>query len=370
MSTTVTMAGVARHRRSVLIGAAVVLLLVVLAVLNRDSAEYDGRLDPRNPDAAGAQAVARVLADRGVEVSVARGQDALLEQAVDADTALVVTNPADLGPSTLRRLRAHTASAGSVVLVGDARVLAAQLDLDAGAAVPASRDAGCAEPLARGLVVRTYGREGLESSGCFGEKGVSALVRQGSWWLLTSPRSISNRSVLQEDNAALALRLLGQQGRLVWYVADPADLAADEGFAISELLPPWLGPSAVLLLAALLAVMLWRGRRLGPLVTEPLPVVVRAVESTDARGRIYRRTHDRDHAAQILREATRRRLSEALGLPPHTHTDVVADAAATRAARDATQVRGLLTAQTVPTDAALVQLGRRLIDLENEVQRP
>ena len=46
--------------------------------------------------------------------------------------------------------------------------------------------------------------------------------------------------------------------------------------------------------------MLWRGRRLGPLVVEPLPVVVKAVESTQGRGRLYRRVRDRAHAAGIL----------------------------------------------------------------------
>ncbi len=86
--------------------------------------------------------------------------------------------------------------------------------------------------------------------------------------------------MLEKDNAALALRLLGQHERLLWYVADSTDLGSGEGLSLSRLLPPWLGPSAILLVVGVLALMLLRGRRLGPLVTEPLPVVVRAVEST------------------------------------------------------------------------------------------
>jgi hypothetical protein len=175
--------------------------------------------------------------------------------------------------------------------------------------------------------------------------------------------------VLEKDNAALALRLLGQQAHLIWYVADSTDLASGEGFSLSRLLPPWLAPSAILLVFGVLALMLLRGRRLGPLVTEPLPVVVRAVESTLARGRIYRRTGDQDHAVAILVSATRRRITETLGLPPQTRVEAVADAAAARAGRDPRLVRELLSTTTVPTNARLADLGRRLTELENEVRR-
>jgi hypothetical protein len=348
------------------------VVLVVLAVLTRDRATYGGPLDPRNPGSSGAQAVARVLDDHGVEVTVARGQAALLAQAVDARTAVVLTNPEDLGPSSLRRLRAHSAGAGALVLVGDAQVLGAQLGLEPRAAPRGSRTAACDVDLVRGLVVRTYGGKGLRAEGCFGDDDTSVLVHRQNLWLLTSPASISNRHVLEQDDAALALRLLGQEPRLVWYVADPADLAAGEGFSLSRLLPPWLEPSAILVVGALLGLMVWRGRRLGPLVTEPLPVVVRAIESTQSRGRIYRRTSDRAHASTILLEASRRRLTEALALPRHTAVEAVADAAAHRARRDPVEVRALLTTTpaSVTSNARLADLGRRLVELENEVATP
>jgi hypothetical protein len=226
--------------------------------------------------------------------------------------------------------------------------------------------------LVRGLVVRTYGGKGLRAEGCFGGDDTSVLVHRQNLWLLTSPASISNRHVLEQDDAALALRLLGQEPHLVWYVADPADLAAGEGFSLGKLLPPWLEPSAILVVVAALGLMVWRGRRLGPLVTEPLPVVVRAIESTQSRGRIYRRTSDRAHASAILLEASRRRLTEALGLPRHTTLEAVADAAAHRARRDPGEVRVLLSTSpaSVTSNARLADLGRRLVELENEVATP
>ena len=116
--------------------------------------------------------------------------------------------------------------------------------------------------------------------------------------------------------------------------------------------------------------MFWRGRRLGPLVTEPLPVVVRAAESTHSRGRIYRRTSDRGHAAWILVGATRHRLAAALRLPPGAEAAQVAEAVAARTGRDPREVLSVLTPPVPTTNARLVDLGRRLTDLENEVRQP
>ena len=127
-------------------------------------------------------------------------------------------------------------------------------------------------------------------------------------------------------------------------------------------------PGLYLLLASLLGVVLWRGRRLGPLVTEPLPVVVRAAESTESRGRIYRRTGDRRHAAAILVDSARRRLIEALQLPRGTTVETLAAAAAARSGRDPHAVLALLGHPAVTNDSQLVELGQQLTDLENEVR--
>ena len=56
-------------------------------------------------------------------------------------------------------------------------------------------------------------------------------------------------------------------------------------------------------------VALWKGRRLGPLVAERLPVVVRASETVEGRGRLYRSRRARDRAADALRTATLQRLA-------------------------------------------------------------
>ena len=356
------------RRTTLLIGLGILAALVVISVLTRDTASFADPLDPRNPDHDGGQAVARVLADNGVDVQVARGEGELLGEEVDAGTAVVVTNPGELGGSTVKKLLEHAKEAGAIVVVGDSAVVGGQFGIEDASLADARRSADCDEPLARGLVVRTRDGGGLEAEGCFGSDGTSALVRRDALWLMTTPTSFTNERVLESDNGALALRLLGQEDRLVWYVADSADTAASDGVGLSGLLPPWLLPGLYLLLASLLGVVLWRGRRLGPLVTEPLPVVVRAAESTESRGRIYRRTGDRRHAAAILVDAARRRLIEALQLPRGTTVETLAVAAAARTGRDPRAVLGLLGHPAVTNDSQLVDLGQQLTDLENEVR--
>ena len=88
-------------------------------------------------------------------------------------------------------------SAGALALVGAARVLGAQLDLDIGLVPPGAsgrRLRRGPRPPAR----RTHhGGEGLRPTGCFGNRRRAVLARTDRLWLLTSPASISNRHVLE-----------------------------------------------------------------------------------------------------------------------------------------------------------------------------
>ena len=181
---------------------------------------------------------------------------------------------------------------------------------------------------------------------------------------------ITNGSVTDADNAAVALRLLGQADHLVWYVPSVADVAADDTTLPPALAPAWLQPSLWLLGSAVLALCLWRGRRLGRLVTEPLPVVVRAVETTESRGRLYRRARDRSRAVTVLQSATTRRLTSYLGLQSGTDVRAVAAAAASVSGRRYDDVLRLLSPATVPDDASMLELATSLAALEKEVRRP
>ena len=68
--------------------------------------------------------------------------------------------------------------------------------------------------------------------------------------------------------------------------------------------------------ATVVALLLWRVRRLGPLVTEPLPVIVKAIETARSRGRLYRKAGDRAHAAAGPAPGRAHDLPPRLHLPP------------------------------------------------------
>ena len=67
------------------------------------------------------------------------------------------------------------------------------------------------------------------------------------------------------------------------------------------------------LVIALALLALARARRLGRLVVEPLPVVVRAAESVEGRARLYRSGNARGRAADALRAGPRDRLAPRAG---------------------------------------------------------
>ncbi|GAB6986021.1 DUF4350 domain-containing protein [Nocardioides pyridinolyticus] len=358
-----------RHRTTILV---VVGLLVAVAIVAFTSSRVTtgAALDPDNPSPGGAQAVARVLEDQGVEVTVARDADAFDAARVDAATTVLVTSADLLGRSTIRRLLRHAGDATLVLAEpppGTTRALGVRA-APAGVSMQDPRPAGC--PAYDGLeLVVDRGSEYPVDGGCFG--GLLAEPEDGLV-LLGAADAISNGEVLRADNAAVALRLLGAHDRLVWYVPDLADLDADDGVSLATLLPEWLRPALWIGFLATLGLLLWRVRRLGPLATEPLPVVVKAIETTHSRGRLYRKAGDRAHAAHALRAAARQRAAERLALGPHADPAALVRDLARHTGRPVEDVERLLgpSAPAPTTDHDLIALASALAELDREVRRP
>ena len=74
---------------------------------------------------------------------------------------------------------------------------------------------------------------------------------------------------------------------------------------------------------ALVLAALWRMRRFGPLVFEPLPVLVRASETAEGHGRLYRSRRARGRAAAALRSASVARITTRTGLPQTASPEAV-----------------------------------------------
>ncbi|HTW13601.1 MAG TPA: DUF4350 domain-containing protein [Nocardioides sp.] len=360
-----------RHRSTVLLLAVVVLAVAVVAlVLGR--ARTSDPLDPANPGPQGAQAVARVLADEGVDVTVVRGADELEDTAVDAGTTVLVARPDLLGDSTVERLLDHASAAARLVVAGASPGAAEALGVAAPSTVDLGegRDASCADPLVEDLRIEIDLALAYPLDGCFDGPGGAVLVDgPGDLVLLGADQALTNDQVLRADNAALALRLLGQEDRLVWYVPSLTDLTGDDGVSAGALVPRWIGPALFLLTLVVGSLMLWRGRRLGRLAVEPLPVVVTAAETVRSQGRLYRHGGDRAHAARTLRAATRTRLCERLALGAAVPPDELVRAVALHSDRPAPELYALLSpdAAAPARDTDLIALATTLAALEEEV---
>lgn len=363
-----------RHRATLaIVGAAMAAVLVALLVGDRPATS--GALDPDNPGADGARAVARVLDGEGVDVQVVRGAEALDRTELGPSTTVLVTSTHLLGRSTSKRLLDALAGAHLVVAEPGPGAIEA-LDLQAEAwslATGEDRAAGCADPLLTGLEIRVdLGTEYDTTAGCFdGEHGFLVARPRDGVTLLGASRLLTNDQVLGADNAAVALRLLGQRDRLVWYVPEAGDLVGDDGVSLRTLLPEWIFPGLWIAGATVLALLLWRVRRLGPLVVEPLPVTVKAIETTQSRGRLYRKSGDRAHAAQALRRAARTSLATRLHLPAAlTDEATIVRDVARHVGRPLDQVAALLssTAPAPPTDDDLITLANDLAALEREAR--
>jgi hypothetical protein len=112
---------------------------------------------------------------------------------------------------------------------------------------------------------------------------------------------------------------------------------------------------------------IWRGRRLGPILSEPLPVRVRAAETVEGHGRLYFRLSARDRAAEALRAGAVRRLSTAFG--HSSDPDALSEAVGRRTGRSPVEIRRLLYDAVPGSDDDLVNLARDLDRLEQEARR-
>ncbi|EON25146.1 MULTISPECIES: DUF4350 domain-containing protein [Nocardioides] len=365
-----------RNRSLLVIGLGTLAALVVAVALStgpRTAADHD----PENPGSRGARALAQVLADEGVEVEIVRSAAALEEQPLGPGTTVVVSSPDNLGRSTADRLL-DVAGASTTVVVGAAPGAVEALGVDAtttsgpldGPQPGACTDTGLGDLSELSIAVDSTASYAT-TAGCFpGDSGWALASAGDGLVLLGAAGIVENDQVLRADNAAVALRLLGQHPRVVWYVPSLDDLVGDDGVSIRSLLPAWLVPAVWLLGLVVLSVIWWRGRRLGALAVEPLPVTVRSLETTDARGRLYRSASARGHAADVLRRTARDDLSTHLRLPTTATGELVRDVAL-RLDRPVGEIDALIGDRANPpaTDDELIRLATALAELDREVRR-
>ena len=176
--------------------------------------------------------------------------------------------------------------------------------------------------------------------------------------------AFSNEQVAERGNAALALTLLGASENLLWYLPSIDDAAVPGAPSIGDLTPAWVSAVMALLLLVAIAAAFWRGRRLGPLVVENLPVTVRASETMEGRARLYQKSSARLRALDALRIGTIERLGTRCALPRLASVDEVILAVAAAIGRPPAEVGVLLRDEIPAGDADLVRLSDALQTLE------
>lgn len=382
-----------RRSRWFLLSAVVVLLTALLMTGLGSHREYPP-LDPRDHDPHGARAAVRLLEQRGLTTRTVATEAELTAALAEPGSTVVIPFTA---PMTARQLgllgKQRRGSDSRLVLIGpgadELSVLAPGISLAtdsagdpqlAGSAVPAP---GCALPEATRAGQAEFSgllyRPGPGDVGCYPVNGHPALVRHtdpGSreTVVLGSGTLLSNDRLDEQGNASLALGLLGSRRHLVWYLPDHSNAPAlEQPKSLADHIPAgWNWAALQLGIAALLAA-LWRARRLGPVVTEELPVVVRAAETTEGRARLYHRAKARGRAADALRRATRHRIAPVLGIPLSTGEPdpaTLCTAAADRVHRPTADLHALLYGAAPTDDAALLRLTDELDALERQVRQP
>ncbi len=373
-----------------------ILFALLVAVMMASSPTKDSvLLSLNNSGGDGARATGEILRGRGLDVrQITRLGAARIAE--PQDTTLAVALPSQLIDYQLESVLAYP---GDIVFVGVSPDVLTAIDP---ALVPADtpettlRGAGCDDPdaIAAGRI-STGGAEidATRVDGatvCFrSAPGIGPFVvlkRDGRTITLLSDATLPMNSNLTDyGNAALVFRALGKHPTLVWYLGNPLDTStltysyhngtgSNPGEHAAEpsadFLPPGTGTALYALAIAVLIAAIWRGRRMGPLVTEALPVVVPSSETTRGRARLYRRARAYGRASASLRAAAAERMGRRLGVPRGGDAASLIRAVARATGREPVAVERLVYGPPPDGEGAMMDLVQELDTLERQVHRP
>jgi hypothetical protein len=353
-----------RARYWLVLAAAVVIGAILVGTLS----DHPGRpLDPASAHKDGSKALARLLRTSGTAITTTSSVTTASRRGIVAAT-VVVTAPDDYSSGQLRQL-ADAAARLVLVRPGTRAVGALAPGVEPGgdttlAAFPDCAEAGAAAagPVSMPGDAVAYEGAGRDIVSCY--RGV----------LLVSPRLVilGSADALRNDHlddrgvAALDVNAITDSRRVrsvVWLLPG-ADTAGPGPASIWALFPDGAHRAFVGLIVLGVLIVVWRARRLGAVVTEPLPVVVRSAELVEGHGRLYLRAGARDRAAAALRHAAAVRLASRLGLPRGVRAEEVGVAAAPLVGRSPAEVVAVLAGPPPADDAGLMRLAHDLDHLE------
>ncbi len=356
-----------------------VIVFGVIAVMIATAAHTSGPFSPDSAEPNGARALATLLEDHGVEVSGTEDLDDAV--AGGEDRTLLIAPTGSLSRYDWSRI--SNAGWSHLVLIRPSNraleELAPGIEDASDALSIASREPGCELPAAAKAGTVTVGGATYSApqsaQACYGDGINHTVVRVETSDrivdVIGTTRTFTNAQLAEDGNASLALNLIGTHTEVVWYLPRYESSAYEEdGSDEQPVVPPSVRYIAWALAFAVFVVALWRGRRLGPVVPEPLPVIVHAAETTEGRARLYRRSRARDRAAAALRESTLGKLHKLHGIPRRAEPTAVVTTVAARTGRDPAMLYELLYGYPPLDDAGLMSLSYELDLLIQEAEHP
>jgi hypothetical protein len=371
-----TARGLWRGNRGILLIALLVVAAAILGVLLSGSQQPGRPLDPADASLSGAKGLSQLLQARNVRVvrvtSVAEAQSV---GSTAAAATLLLSDTSFLTEGEARQLAALPADRLLVGVRSHLDVLAPGVAVREAGVRARSREPGCALPAATRAGSAYLGGVALTvppgAIGCYPARGMATLVsaRDGDRTVMVAGdgQFMTNLRLAEDGNAALAMNLAGAHPTLIWLVAPESVPQAAGEASFYDLIPNGVKWAVVQVFVAVLLLALWRGRRLGPVVAERLPVVVRAAETVEGRARLYRARRTRDRAAAALRGSFADRVTPRLGLPSAAGPDATVNAIAERTGQATALVGTALYGPPPADEAELVTLAAFLDMLERQV---
>ena len=364
-----------RSARWVLLALAVIVGVATLASY-LTAPRPGGPMDPESTSPEGARALVTILREHGVD-DIAADDIAAVENAARPDTLILVAQTFYLfDDDLLSRLATLPGDRLLIAPVSRTReALAPEVKIGGTTTFGDSKpDCDLREATRAGAVQLGLG-DAYEAAGdvpvtrCYGGALVRYIHDGREVTVVSASDFMTNSGLLKQGNAALAMNLAGSHPRLIWYAPQHSEAGAESGGSarITDLIPDqviWV-VLQLCLVVALLA--LWKGRRIGPLVAERLPVVVRASETVEGRGRLYRSRRARDRAADALRTAALQRMMPRIGLGHDAEPSAVVTAVAERCGSSPQAVAHILFGPPPASDPDLVNLAHELDNIERQV---
>ncbi|GAA4474315.1 DUF4350 domain-containing protein [Enteractinococcus fodinae] len=374
----------------VLVVATVAAWLAVMIWLAFQPHRDDGNLGLDDETGPGAAAITNVLEDHGIAVRPAQSMTQLqseLDRNPDA-TVLIHDKYHAMDSASYERLQDLDS-----LIPPDQRVYAGvserqrqflldgvettmplgfeeHLEVEATCQLEAAREAGDISNIRHGVVLTD------DAYGCFSvvdeatDATAYAFAHSGDGSVIFADwRMLSNSGLHDNGTATLATWSLGRSDTVIWFQPNFQFDPDPDGQLSPVQLPDWVRMGIVWAVIVTGIYLFYRGRRTGPVITEPLPAEVPAAETTVGRGRLYARAKHHHHAMTTLQRASLARLARLLQLGPRTPDDTVLAETAKQLGMPLQQIQALYTP---PRDrlssAQFVTWSKQLHDLEATVR--